>query len=138
MKDWRLDAAEVIGSKVKSLVIEVLALHYLPAGLSRAQALERFFESAAFAVSQPVCDPAGVCGEIQPGLDYAGFQAQLDEAGQLATQAVLCEQLGDAANAQRLWREIFGEDFPAPAGPVTVGAAVAGAVPQRVKDSPQG
>ena len=48
----------------------------------------------------------------------------------------------DDANAQRLWRDIFGSDFPAPAGPVSIGGAAAAAgaaLPyQPVKDSPQG
>lgn len=144
LKDWRLDAAEKMSSKVKSLVIEVLALTCLPTKGSRPEALAKFFEMATLATHAPICDPANLCGEVQPDLDYAGLGQQLDEAAQKATQAVLCQSLGDAANAQRLWRDVFGEDFPAPAGAVTVGGAAGAATGatglgyQQVKDSPQG
>lgn len=142
-KDWRLDAAEHMDSKVKSLVIEILALTCLPTSGSRAQALAKFFTSAALAVGQPICDPADLCGETQPDLDYDGLRRQLEKARDLANNALLCEQLNDVANAQRSWRDLFGDDFPAPAGPVTVGAAAGAAAGtqtgyQPVKDSPQG
>jgi hypothetical protein len=144
LKDWRLDAAEHMTSKVKSLVIEVLALTCLPTKGSRAEALAKFFEMAVQATYAPICDPANLCGEVQADLDYAGLREQLNQAAQKATQAMLCQSLGDIANAQRLWRDIFGDDFPSPAGPVTVGGAAgaaagaAGLGYQQVKDSPQG
>jgi hypothetical protein len=141
LKDWRLDAADAMTSKVKSLVIEILALTCLPTQGTRAQALAKFFEMAALAAQSLICDPANLCGEVQPDLDYAGLRDQLNLAAQKATQAVLCESLNDIANAQRLWRDIFGDDFPAQAGAVTIGAAGAGAAGlgyQPVKDSPQG
>lgn len=143
LKDWRLDAAMHMDSKVKSLVIEILALTCLPTSGSRPQALARFFTAAAVAVGQPICDPAALCGETQPDLDYDGLRRELERARDFANNALLCQQLNDTANAQRSWREIFGPDFPAPAGPLTVGgAAGAAAVTQTgyqpVKDSPQG
>jgi hypothetical protein len=143
LKDWRLDAAEHMNSKVKSLVIEILALTCLPTQGSRAQALASFFTSAALAVGQPICDPAELCGETQEDLDYEGLRTQLERARDLATNAVLCEQLGDVVNAQRSWRDLFGDDFPAPSGPVTIGTAAGAAAGaqssyQPVKDSPQG
>lgn len=143
LKDWRLDAAEQMDSKVKSLVIEILALTCLPTAGSRSQALAKFFTSAALAVGQLICDPAQLCGETQPDLDYDGLREQLEKARDLANDAVLCEQLGNTADAQRLWRDLFGDDFPAPAGPVTVGGAAGAAAGtqtgyQPVKDSPQG
>lgn len=143
LKDWRLDAAETMSGEIKSLIIEILSLTCLPTRGSRAQALAKFFEAAAVATHQPICDPAGLCGEVQSDLDYAGLSAALETASELANNAVLCEQLGDTANAKRLWREVFGSDFPAPAGKPTVGAVTApvGAAAiayQPVKDSPQG
>lgn len=143
LKDWRLDAAKHMNSKVKSLVIEILALTCLPTTGSRSQALAKFFTAAAVAVGQPICDPAQLCGETQPDLDYDGLRRQLEKARDLANNAVLCEQLGDIVNAQRLWRDLFGDDFPAPAGLATVGGAAAvgaGTLTgyQPVKDSPQG
>lgn len=141
LKDWRLDAAKTMGSEIKSLVIEILALTCLPTSGSRAQALAKFFEAAIDATYQPICDPADLCGEVQADLDYAGLRAALEIASELAHNAVLCQQVGDTANAKRLWRKIFGDDFPAPAGEPTLGAAAAAATAvayQPVKDSPQG
>lgn len=144
LKDWRLDATANMASGVKSLVIEVLALTCLPASGTRAQALARFFEAAVTATHQPICDPAGLCGEVQPDLDYAGLRAELEKAAEHANNAVLCEQLNDIANAKRLWRKVFGIDFPAPDGEPSYGtgaaasAGVAGLGYQPVKDSPQG
>lgn len=137
LKDWRHDAEAAMASDIKSLVIEILALTCLPTSGSRAQALAKFFEAATEATYRPICDPAELCGEVQPDLDYAGLRAELEKASELASNAVLCEQVGDTANAKRLWRKIFGNDFPAPDGEPSVGAA-AGLGYQRVKDSPQG
>jgi len=145
LKDWRLDAAVNMSSDVKSLVIEVLALTCLPTSGTRAQALAKFFEAAIDATYQPICDPANLCGEVQPDLDYIGLRAELEKAAEHASNAVLCEQVNDIANAKRLWRKVFGDDFPAPDGEPTLGAgaAAAGAAAtglgyQPVKDSPQG
>ena len=84
-------------------------------------------------------------GEVQPDLDYVGLRAELEKAAEHASNAVLCEQVNDIANAKRLWRKVFGDDFPAPDGEPTLGAgaAAAGAAAtglgyQPVKDSPQG
>lgn len=137
LKDWRHDAEAAMASEIASLVIEILALTCLPTTGSRAQALAKFFEAAVDATYQPICDPAKLCGEVQPDLDYAGFRAELEKASEIASNAVLCDQVGDAANAKRLWRKIFGNDFPAPDGEPTFGAA-AGLGYQPVKDSPQG
>jgi hypothetical protein len=141
LKDWRLDAAVNMSSDVKSLVIEILALTCLPTSGTRAQALAKFFEAAIEATYQPICDPANLCGEVQPDLDYVGLRAELEKAAEYASNAVLCEQVNDIANAKRLWRKVFGDDFPAPDGEPTLGAGAAAATGlgyQPVKDSPQG
>ena len=142
LKHWRRDVERTIGTDIKSLVIEVLALTCLPTSTTRPKALATFFEKAASALSAQVVDPAGLCGEIQSDLDYTGFQDACDKAAGIAQQALVCEANDDHPNAQRLWRDIFGSDFPAPAGPVSIGGAAAAAgatLPyQPVKDSPQG
>ena len=61
---------------MKSLVVEVLALDLLPVA-DRPAALSRFFTAAAEAVWGPICDPAGLCGEIQPDMDRAAASAAL-------------------------------------------------------------
>jgi hypothetical protein len=141
LKDWRLDAAGNMTSDVKSLVIEILALTCLPTSGTRSHALAKFFEAAVAVTHQPICDPANLCGEVQPDLDYDGLRAELEKAAEHASNAVLCEQVNDIANAKRLWRKVFGDDFPAPDGEPTLGAgaaAAAGLGYQPVKDSPQG
>lgn len=144
LKDWRLDAAANMTSEVKSLVIEILALTCLPTSGTRSQALAKFFEAAATVTHQPICDPANLCGEVQPDLDYGGLRAELEKAAEHASNAVLCEQVNDIANAKRLWRIVFGVDFPAPDGEPSfspgagASAAATGVGYQPVKDSPQG
>jgi hypothetical protein len=138
VKKWRKRAK--VEGKVKSLVMEVLALHYLPTG-SRPEALLRFFTAAATAVGNgPVVDPADVCGEIQPDLDYVGLHKSLLEAAELADQACDAADGGRTDDAKRLWRKIFGSDFPAPAGTVTTAPAltVPAVVKRPIKDAPQG
>lgn len=132
--------AEVEG-KVKKLVMEVLGLHYLPTAYARPEALRRFFTAAAIAVGNgPVVDPAGLCGEIQLDLDYVGLRDSLLNAADLADQACEAAEQGHTDDAKRLWRDVFGSDFPAPKGKVSTGPAliVPAVAPRRIKDAPQG
>ncbi|HEX2285070.1 MAG TPA: nucleotidyltransferase [Mycobacterium sp.] len=139
VKKWRR-RAEVEG-KVKSLVMEVLALHHLPAGSSRPDALRRFFTAAATAVGNgPVTDPADLCGEIQPDLDRVGLQNSLLNAADLADQACDAAANGYTDDAKKFWREVFGSEFPAPKGKANIGPTLlVPAVAKRpIKDAPQG
>ena len=154
VKKWK----DVACLDMKSLTAEVLALNCMPRPLpgevlARPVALQRFFTSAASAVMYGVLDPAGHCGEIQPGLDRAATRAALLEAADVASRAVAAEHRGDHDAAVCLWRSVFGPDFPEPPGGcpaagtnssaarITVGAAAV-AVPalirRPVKDAPQG
>ncbi|MET9001744.1 hypothetical protein [Amycolatopsis sp. NPDC004169] len=138
VKKWR-KRTEVQG-EVKSLVMEVLALHHLPVD-TRPNALRRFFTAAATAVGNgPIVDPAGVCGEIQPELDRVGLRDSLLDAADLADQACDAAANGYTDDAKKLWREIFGSDFPAPKGKGNTGPAlITPAVAKRpIKDAPQG
>jgi len=139
LKAWR-KRAEVEG-KVKSLVMEVLALHHLPGGFSRPVALKRFFTAAATAVGNGlVMDPAELCGEIQPDLDRIGLRDSLLNAADFADQACDAADDGHTDDAKKLWREVFGNDFSAPQGkPKTSPALIVPAVaPRPIKDAPQG
>jgi hypothetical protein len=139
LKAWRKRAK--MEGEVKSLVMEVLALHHLPGGASRPEALKRFFTAAATAVGNAaVTDPAGLCGEIQPDLDRLGLRDSLLDAADLADQACEAADGGDTDDAKKLWREVFGKDFPAPQGkPKTSPALIVPAVsPRPIKDAPQG
>ncbi|GIE93867.1 hypothetical protein [Paractinoplanes rishiriensis] len=137
---WWTRRAEV-EDKVKKLVMEVLALHHLPTGYSRPEALKRFFTAAAVAVGDgPVEDPAGHCGEIQRDLDYVGLRNSLSDAADLADQACEAAEQGYTDDAKRLWRDVFGSDFPAPKGKASAGPAliVPAVAPRRIRDAPQG
>jgi hypothetical protein len=128
---------------MKSLVVEVLALHHLPVGF-RPEALQRFFTAAAVAVGLPVTDPAGLCGEIQPDLDRAHARARLEAAADVAWQARAAEARGDTDEGICLWRQVLGPAFPEPptgcasadAGPIAVPAVLVR--PRPVRDAPQG
>lgn len=127
--------------KVKSLVMEVLALNYLPTEGSQPTAIKQFFVSAAYAIGGgvEVVDPAGICGPIQPDLEYNELSDRLREARDNAIRAVQAHADGNPAYAIRLWGTVFGDDFPPPpksgTNPVP---AVAPVVPRPVKDTPQG
>ena len=143
IKRWGEDQ----NTEMKSLLLEVLALHHLPQD-TRQKALARFFTAAAGAVLRPVEDPAGLCGEIQPDLDRAAASEHFQRAAEAAWRAVEAEERGDTDEAACLWRSIFGPIFPEPPGGCGnggSGAAVGGlaaAIPARprrtVRDAPQG
>lgn len=131
--------------KVKSLVMEVLALELLGDGPNRPAALKRFFVEAAYRVESldPIVDPADVCGEIQPDLDMETLAELLHEAARLASRAISAVSSNDQAKAVGLWGAVFGEDFPKPppSKPSVIPAATTPAVvPTRrpIKDTPQG
>lgn len=143
IKAWKDHA----GLDMKSLVAEVLALNNIPwpqpgATLTRPEALARFFTAAAADVMGGVHDPAGWCGEIQPGLDRAAARASLLEAADVAARAVEAERRGELHAAICLWRDVLGQTFLEPPGGCPGGSgAVIGApafIPRPVKDNPQG
>lgn len=144
LKQWRLDAP--VEGRVKSLVMEVLALQCLPRSGSRSHGLRTFFTAASVRVNEGVWDPAGLCGEIQPDLDRQGLSDALSKAADLADQACTAAAEGDTDEALRLWQGIFGKDFPAPApapAPAPKKATSLFGTPalitaRPIKDAPQG
>jgi hypothetical protein len=138
LKRWNTDH----GGHMKSLTVEVLALTHLPVA-ARPNAVAAYFAATQEAVWDPIVDPAGLCGPIQPDLDAAPVSEQLAKAADLANRAVEAAANGEKQNAQCLWRQLFGDIFPEPyggCGGIGAGAgAAAEAVPKRpVVDSPQG
>jgi hypothetical protein len=125
--------------KIKSLVMEVLALEHLPAANNRPTAIAQFFSAAAWYLENgnEVQDPAKVCGEIQKDLDTGAVADLLRAAADRATRAQQAVRNNDQQRAVALWREVFGPDFPEPTG---LGAAAPAtvALPRTVKDTPQG
>lgn len=125
---------------IKSLVIEVLALGYLPTDHSRPIALRDYFTAATFQIENHtvVSDPADLCGPIQLDLDYTVFAECLHTARDEAIRACAAQARGDDAGAITRWGNVFGSAFPqpprAPPGP----AVVPPVLPRPVKDTPQG
>ncbi|HEX6356033.1 hypothetical protein [Actinophytocola sp.] len=137
LKNWRHGVPGDV--KINSLVMEVLALECLPLDMSRPDALSRFFTAAATRVNQPIEDPAGHCGTIQPDLDVVVLRTTLEEDAAFAHAAQVAEHRGNTDEALRLWQKVFGTDFPAPAasGKTTVtGPALISA--QAMYNRPQG
>ncbi|MDV6286643.1 SMODS domain-containing nucleotidyltransferase [Rhodococcus jostii] len=133
LKDWRLDVP--VDGKIKSLVMEVLALECLPTDSNRPHALRSFFTAAAVRVNYPIVDPAGHCGPIQPDVDVQGLRTALELAAENADLACTRAARNDLDGAKQAWREIFGPDFPAPAQRRVPAAPV---VPPPIRDAPQG
>lgn len=136
LKRWR----HSVPTKVKSLVMEVLALQCMPRGGNRPEGLRAFFTAAATQVNWGVEDPAGHCGAIQDDLDIAVLRDALDSASEAATRACALAADGDTDEAQRVWQEVFGMEFPAP-DKKSVSPAVTGPVlitGRPVRDAPQG
>ncbi|WP_112141081.1 SMODS domain-containing nucleotidyltransferase [Glycomyces dulcitolivorans] len=127
--------------KIKSLVMEVLALQHLPTEGSQAAAIKEFFVSAAYFIEggSEVVDPAGLCGPIQTDLDYETFADRLRTAGDRAALAVQAQADGHSAYAVRKWGEVFGSAFPQlPESDGHSTAAAAATAPRPLRDTPQG
>ena len=155
LKFWN----DLKGKPMKSLTVEVLALHNLPVETGRPRALQRFFQAAVNAIDRPIKDPADLCGEIEPNLDRDAARKLLDDAASDAWKAINAQDAGDTDRAACLWRKIFGDEFPEPdagcaddtddgaGGLFNIGAGVgagagAGQIgvdrPRPVTDAPQG
>lgn len=101
---------------LKSLTVEVLALNQLPMESSRPRALYRFFNAIEAAIENPIMDPAGECGEVQPNLDVQKAKNAISAAAKASWSAVSAQDQGDTDRAGCLWRSIFGDAFPEPEG----------------------
>ncbi len=117
LREWR----DHNSPGLKSLVVDILALEHIPRRflrpfLTRQEAFLGFFEKAAVAVRSGVFDPAGRCGEIQPGLDRALLSSKLEESAERARSALQLERAGNHHAAVCIWRLIFGPNFPEPPG----------------------
>lgn len=141
LKAW---AKHQRGVEIKSLVMEVLAFHFLRHdGAMQSTALKEFFVRAANYIEDgyEVTDPAEICGPIQSSLDYEKFADCLRHAATRAGVAWSKQALGDDTAAIRRWGEVFGEGFPSPpstsARPDVIPPVVPDG-PRPVKDTPQG
>lgn len=125
------------------LVVEVLALSHMPQD-DRPKALASFFTGAAAQIDSPIQDPSGVGGTIQPDLNISKARRALEKAADKSWSAVQAAEEGDNSQAQCIWRDLFGADFPAPpegCGKVKGGAGAAvgvSSIRRPVRDSAQG
>ncbi len=108
VKRWRRRT----GVDVKSLYMELLAYECLPKAGERQHALAEFFTAAVVRVMDPICDPADLCGEVQPGIGTVALRQKLDEAADLANAAVQHEEWDEENVAVNMWGKVFGTDFP--------------------------
>lgn len=110
---------------MRNLAVEVMVLKYCPRPgffetLSCGEAAARFFEAAAKANITSLKDPAGRCGEIDPGMNYGKLRAALDQAAGLARQAMDAEHAWknrfrmaeDVTHPDEFWRKLFGRKYP--------------------------
>jgi len=148
LKLWK----DMQDTSLKSLTVEVLALHHLPAGETAPQALYRFFNAAETAIELPIEDPAGLCGPTQREIDMNKARSAVRQAARAAWEAVTAQADGDTDRAACLWRSIFGDAFPEPTGGcdqadasdgagalgVGLGIGIGTHKPRPVKDAPQG
>jgi hypothetical protein len=119
LKGWAENWAGKRGTKIKSLVVEVLALDLLEEAGNRPTALKSFFLKAAWHIQNGnrVMDPAGICGEIQPDLDYEILGDALAECADLAARATSAAANNDQRKAVDFWGQVFGDGFPDPPPP---------------------
>ena len=104
LKAWAA-AHSTEDAPIKSLVMEVLALDYLPTNHTRPVALREFFTAATFQIENHtvVSDPADLCGPIQPNLDYTTFADLLRAARYEAILACSAQARGDDTAAITHW-----------------------------------
>lgn len=145
LKHWN---ASVARAGMRSLVVEVLAYNCIPDAYStadgaehRPDALSRFFTAAVVAIDEPVSDPAGLCGVIQPDLDVEVARGALQDASDGAYLALAAERRGDTDAAICQWRKVLGDLFPEPPGGCdkgTSGRPAVAVAPRLIRDTPQG
>lgn len=123
--------------KIKSLVMEVLALQFLPLDSAQPSATKDFFVKSAYYIAGGgvVEDPADLCGPIQSDLDYQQFADRLTAASKDAAQAIQSQINNGEGDAVAHWRRVFGDAFPASSA---AGIVAAPLTPRPVKDTPQG
>lgn len=101
-------------SRMRSFHLEVLAAsRFTSLGSNHREATQMFFQAAA---GNPIVfDPAGHSGDLSSYLGLFSRQeltSLLYNSASRAAQAIAAEGATDHAEAIRLWRIIFGSDFP--------------------------
>jgi Second Messenger Oligonucleotide or Dinucleotide Synthetase domain len=99
-----------------SFLLEIMALELFDSdfGGDYRYELKGFFESAATHIFKDWPDPAGLGPLVSDGMEYSAkvsAQKTLQNASELARQAILLEKQGKVGEALRQWQSIFGQQF---------------------------
>jgi hypothetical protein len=110
LKRWNREHS----AHLRSFHLEVMAAEtFGTLGSNRRTATQKFFEWASGHIS--VKDPAGHSGDLSSYMTYYSrvqLRSLLDSSSKRARQAIAAEDAGDRAEAVRLWRIIYGPEFP--------------------------
>lgn len=110
LKRWNREHS----SYLRSFHLEVMAAEtFGNLGNNRRTASQKFFEWASGYIK--VKDPAGHSGDLSSYMTWYSrmeFQSLLDSSSKRAKKAIEAEESGNRAEAVRLWRIIYGPEFP--------------------------
>jgi len=110
LKRWNREHS----SYVRSFHLEIMAARtFGTLGSDRRSASQKFFEWAEEKIS--VKDPAGYSGDLSSYMTWytrSQFRTALDVANKRAKKAIAAEDSGNYTEAARLWRIIYGPEFP--------------------------
>lgn len=110
LKRWNREHS----SHLRSFHLEVMAAEvFATLGSNRRTASQEFFEWAGNHID--VKDPAGHSGNLSSYMTWYSrleFQSLLDNSSRRANKAIEAEESGNRAEAMRLWRIVYGPEFP--------------------------
>jgi hypothetical protein len=110
LKRWnRVHSAHLRSFHLEVMVAETFAT----LGSNRRTASQKFFEYAGRHISGN--DPAGYSGDLSSYMTWYSkvqFRSLLDSSSRRAKKAIEAEESGNPAEATRLWRIIYGQEFP--------------------------
>lgn len=102
------------GARLRSFHLEVMAAEtFVELSSNRRTASQKFFEWGANNIS--VKDPAGHCGDLSSHMTSHArreLRSLMAISSNRAAKAITAEENGDTAEAIRLWRIIYGPEFP--------------------------
>ena len=110
LKRWNREHS----SHLRSFHLEVMVAEtFGTLGSDRRAASQKFFEWADSHIN--VKDPAGHSWDLSSYMTWYAkleFKSLLDSSNRRAKKAIKAEESGNRAEAMRLWRIIYGPEFP--------------------------
>lgn len=128
LKRWRSEQQSVRTS-IKSIVLQVLVSQHLPAASSDAERIGGTLTAlhaalSGLTTSPSIWNPVNTAENLAARWTDASFKSFLTELEEAAAWVAKAEAADDVVEACDAWREILGEDFPAPT-PQALGLALA-------------